>query len=154
MQPPNQPNTPAPQPVEIPVTQQLYGQVPQMQQIPQMQQMPQVVYVNLNYSPEVNYRNWSYLPLGIGIMSYFGFLIFGFGMGMGDEGPAIVGNASCCFFLGIASALDAVHYKGKSDWQMSSGLSNTGSMVGMIVDILFSLFCLGFALILMIGLFV
>ena len=102
--------------------------------VPQQQQ---VIYIDLNYRPDVNYRNWSYLAIGFGLLVYFGTLG---SIGYGAEGSAYaISNSICCFSFAIAFLMDAAYYKGKSDWQTSTGQSNGGSMTGMIFDIIFAI---------------
>ena len=64
----------------------------------------------------------------------------GNGLGM------IIGNSVCCLSFSIAFFLDAAFYKGKSDWQTSTGQSNTGSMVGLVFDIIFGIIALLWAI--------
>lgn len=144
----NQPIPPqqiAPQQIQIIAPQQIAPQQIAPQQIvPQQiasQQiahpgMQQVVYIPLNYSPEVNFRNWSYLPLGIGITIYLA-SVFGSVSSSGSDLISMLGTSACCGLFAVAGFLDAAFYRGKSEWQASTGQSNGGSITGMVFDIIF-----------------
>ena len=130
----------APQQIQIIAPQQIAPQQIAPQQIAPQQiahpGMQQVVYIPLKYSPEVNFRYWSYLPLGIGITIYIA-CAFAATSSTGDELISILGTSACCGLFAVAGFLDAAFYKGKSDWQASTGQSNGGSITGMVLDILF-----------------
>ena len=104
----------------------------------------QVVYIDLKYKPDVNLRNWSYLALGIGVVFYFSFV----GLAAANESEIFyaLGSTFCCFSFAIACFMDAAFYKGKSDWQVSTGQSNGGSIAGMIFDIIFGVVCVVYAI--------
>jgi len=100
--------------------------------------MQQVVYIPLKYSPEVNLRTWSYLPSGLGIAIYLASVIVaGSGSNTGGELVGFLGTSACCGLLAVACFLDAAFYKGKSEWQGSTGRLNGGSVTGMVFDIIF-----------------
>ena len=99
--------------------------------------MQQVVYIPLKYSPEVNLRTWSYLPLGLGILIYLASAIGSVGSNTGSELVALLGTSTCCGLIAVACFLDAAFYKGKSEWQASTGQLNGGSVTGMVFDIIF-----------------
>tara|TARA_B100000768_G_scaffold159809_1_gene159065 strand:- start:10 stop:471 length:462 start_codon:yes stop_codon:yes gene_type:complete len=105
---------------------------------------PQIVYV-LKYRPESqNMRHWSYLAFFIGVVIFFGSMIL-----EDFNGSAIIsmlGESICCLFFGLGFFLDAAFYKGKSEWESSTGQSNSGSTAGMIFDILFGLIAIGVAI--------
>ena len=139
----NQPIPPqqiAPQQIQIIAPQQIAPQQIAPQQIASQQiahpGMQQVVYIPLNYSPEVNLRNWSYLPLGIGITIYLA-SVFGSVSSSGSDLISMLGTSACCGLFAVAGFLDAAFYKGKSEWQASTGQSNGGSVTGMVLDIIF-----------------
>jgi len=97
----------------------------------------QVVYIPLKYSPEVNLRTWSYLPLGLGIAIYLASVAV-VGSGSTDvELMSFLGTSACCGLFAVAFFLDAIFYKGKSEWQASTGQLNGGSVTGMVFDIIF-----------------
>ena len=105
---------------------------------------PQIVYV-LKYRPESgNMRHWSYLAFFMGIVIYFGVLMFG--NVNGSNIVFLLGESICCLSFGLGFFLDAAFYKGKSEWESSTGQSNSGSTAGMIFDILFGLIAIGVAI--------
>ena len=137
------PDNSPPEPIIIQPQQQIQGQV----QLVQVAQQPQVVYIDLKYRPENNLRYWSYCVFGIGIGIYMS-TVFSSGALNGDGSGlgVIIGNSVCCLSFSIAFFLDAAFYKGKSDWQTSTGQSNTGSMVGLVFDIIFGIIALLWAI--------
>ncbi len=137
------PDNSPPEPIIIQPQQQIQGQV----QLVQVAQQPQVVYIDLKYRPENNLRYWSYGVIGIGIVIYMS-TVFSSGALNGDGSGlgVIIGNSVCCLSFSIAFFLDAAFYKGKSDWQTSTGQSNTGSMVGLVFDIIFGIIALLWAI--------
>ena len=137
------PDNPPPEQIIIQPQQQLQGQV----QLVQVAQQPQIVYIDLKYRPENNLRYWSYAVIGIGIVIYVS-AVFSSGALNGDGSGLgmMIGNSVCCLSFSIAFFLDAAFYKGKSDWQTSTGQSNTGSMVGLVFDIIFGIIALLWAI--------
>ena len=138
------PDNSPPEQIIIQPQQQIQGQV----QFLQVDQQPQVVYIDLKYRPENNLRYWSYGVIGIGIAIYM-LSVFTSGEIIGEPGNGlgmIIGNSVCCLSFSIAFFLDAAFYKGKSDWQTSTGQSNTGSMVGLVFDIIFGIIALLWAI--------
>ena len=137
------PDNPPPEQIIIQPQQQIQGQV----QLVQVAQQPQIVYIDLKYRPENNLRYWSYAVIGIGIVIYVS-AVFSSGALNGDDSGLgmIIGNSVCCLSFSIAFFLDAAFYKGKSDWQTSTGQSNTGSMVGLVFDIIFGIIALLWAI--------
>ena len=137
------PDNSPPEPIIIQPQQQIQGQV----QLVQVAQQPQVVYIDLKYRPENNLRYWSYAVIGIGIVIYMS-TVFSSGALNGDGSGlgVMIGNSVCCLSFSIAFFLDAAFYKGKSDWQTSTGQSNTGSMVGLVFDIIFGIIALLWAI--------
>ena len=137
------PDNSPPEQIIIQPQQQIQGQV----QFVQVAQQPQVVYIDLKYRPENNLRYWSYAVIGIGIVIYVS-AVFSSGALNGDGSGLgmMIGNSVCCLSFSIAFFLDAAFYKGKSDWQTSTGQSNTGSMVGLVFDIIFGIIALLWAI--------
>tara|TARA_B110000444_G_scaffold69941_2_gene65743 strand:+ start:54806 stop:55243 length:438 start_codon:yes stop_codon:yes gene_type:complete len=129
-----------PEQIIIQAQQQIQGQV----QLVQVQQ-PQVVYIDLKYSPENNLRYWSYAVIGLGLLIYFASVFPGGAIDNNGLG-VIIGNSICCLSFSIAFFLDAAFYKGKSDWQTSTGQSNTGSTVGLVFDVIFGIIALVWAM--------
>ena len=133
-----------PEQIVIQPQQNLQGEV----QYSNIVQHPQIVYIDLKYNPEKNFRYWSYGVIAIGIAIYM-FSVFTSGEINGEPGNGlgmIIGNSVCCLSFSIAFFLDAAFYKGKSDWQTSTGQSNTGSMVGLVFDIIFGIIALLWAI--------
>ena len=137
------PDNSPPEQIIIQPQQQIQGQV----QFVQVDQQPQVVYIDLKYRPENNLRYWSYAVIGIGIVIYMS-TVFSSGVlnGNGSGDGVGIGNSICCLSFSIAFFLDAAFYKGKSDWQTSTGQSNTGSKVGLVFDIIFGIIALLWAI--------
>ena len=98
-------------------------------------QQPQLVYIELKYNPETNYRWWSYGVLAFGIVTYIT-IVFTTGM---DDDFGLIANSLCCLSISFAAFLDAAFYKGKSEWQTSTGQSNTGSAISIIIDVILGL---------------
>jgi hypothetical protein len=111
----------------------------------------QVVYIPLQYSPDINYRNWSYLALGLGIAIYV--MLSVIGVSSNSDSLVSLGGSACCSSFAIAAFMDAAFYKGKSDWQLSTGLPNGGSTTGMIFDIIFGVIAVICAIFALLGAF-
>ena len=60
-------------------------------------------------------------------------------------------EAVCCLSIILTFVFDAVYYKGKADWQATTGQSNTWSLTGMIFDIIFALLVIFFGYMWFIG---
>ena len=105
----------------------------------------QVIYVQAPaFKPNPNYRHISYMILGIGIILSIAVSFFG---GMIEEYWIVKFTSSmCCGSIGIACIVDAMYYNDKSNWQQQTGADTTGTTIGMIVDIVFAILCLGMAL--------
>jgi len=86
--------------------------------------------INLKYSPEVNLRTYSFFAIVIGLIA----CIVSWWIGSWPE--FICGNTFCIFSFAIACFLDASYSKGKSDWELSIGQSNSKSTIGMIFNII------------------
>ena len=118
--------------------QQLWGgqqDSPGLQQYPPAQQ--QVIILNPKYQPQLNLRLIStvILILGIAISTALPFI------GIEESGSVLfqISAYICCSAFILALLVDAVYLKGKSDWQISLGLSNTWSLVSLVLSILFAL---------------
>lgn len=109
----------------------------------------QIVYINLKYKPEVNFRHISYIVIGIGITLYFG--IFIFSMETDSFLMTQIGTSLCCFSFCIGFILDGMFYKGKADWEVSTGQSNGGSITGMVFDFIFAIIAIAFAILTIVG---
>ena len=117
---------------------QLYGQPQHFNQqtqggFPQQQ----VIIINAKFKPDFNFRYLSYLVFGLGVAISFILST----VNSGDDTSqylAFLSEGACCLSIILTFIFDAVFYKGKADWQSSTGQSNTGSITGMIFDILFA----------------
>lgn len=107
------------------------------------EQQQQIIYVELKYKPEQNYRHWSYAVIVLGVIIYF-VSVFTFS-GSNSYG-VFLGNAVCCLSFSAGLFLDAAFYKGKSDWQVATGQSNSGSNTGMVIDIILGIIALWIAI--------
>ena len=125
---------------------------PQPQTIAGIPANTQVIYVQAPaFKPSPNFRHISYLVLGIGIALS---IILGVGAEMTGSSADFVGrftNSMCCGSIGIACILDAMYYNEKSNWQQQTGADTSGTIIGMIADIVFAVLCLGIALMFIIG---
>ena len=134
-----------PEPIVIQSQPNLQGET----QYPSIVQQPQIVYIELKYNPETNYRWWSYGVIALGVLIYLGSI---FSFAGGDGSGIVIGNSVCCISFAAALFLDAAFYKGKSDWQESTGQSNSGSNAGMVIDIILGIIALFLALLILINL--
>mgnify|MGYP001236606426 CR=1 FL=1 len=98
-------------------------------------QPTQIVYVELKYNPDINYRWWSYGVLAFGIVIYL-LILFTTEF---DGSFGLIANSLCCLSISFAAFLDAAFYKGKSEWQTSTGQSNKGSTVSIVIDVILGL---------------
>ena len=126
---------------EKPIKTQFSGQ-PQYinQQIQQSQgafPQQQIIIINAKYQPSFNFRYLSYAVFALGITAYF-ILSNMRTDGDFDQYLRFLSEATCCLSIILTFVFDAVFYKGKADWQSTTGQSNTGSITGMIFDILFA----------------
>ena len=126
---------------EKPIQTQFSGQ-PQYinQQIQQSQgafPQQQIIIINAKYQPSFNFRYLSYAVFALGITAYF-ILANMRTDGDIDQYLRFLSEATCCLSIILTFVFDAVFYKGKADWQSTTGQSNTGSITGMVFDILFA----------------
>ena len=97
----------------------------------------QIIIINAKYQPSFNFRYLSYAVFALGITAYF-VLSNMRTDGDIDQYLRFLSEATCCLSIILTFVFDAVFYKGKADWQSTTGQSNTGSITGMIFDILFA----------------
>jgi hypothetical protein len=127
-------------------SQSLHGQPMAMGGVPQ-----HVVYIPLKYAPQPNYRTWSYVAIGVAIVGAF----FGTFIGIALNQPALgeaLNSMLCCGGFTAAVFLDVAFYKGKADWEIANGMSNTGSIVSMVIEGLVGVLCVLFLVFAFIGL--
>ena len=117
---------------------QIWGEAqnPALQQQFQSPQQ-QVIILNPKYRPELNLRliSTGILVLGIAISIALPFI------GIDESGSVLfqISAYICCSSFILALLVDAVYLKGNSDWQTSLGMSNTWSLVSLVLSILFAL---------------
>ena len=126
---------------EKPIQTQFSGQ-PQYinQQIQQSQgafPQQQIIIINAKYQPSFNFRYLSYAVFALGITAYFILSNMRTDSDV-DQYLRFLSEATCCLSIILTFVFDAVFYKGKADWQSTTGQSNTGSLTGMIFDIIFA----------------
>jgi hypothetical protein len=97
----------------------------------------QIIIINAKYQPSFNFRYLSYAVFALGITAYF-ILSTMRTDGDIDQYLRFLSEATCCLSIILTFVFDAVFYKGKADWQSTTGQSNTGSITGMVFDILFA----------------
>lgn len=113
-------------------------------------QPQQIVYIPLKFSPKPNWRIWSYLVIAVGILISVIASVFNAGS-MESGGPMFLSNSVCCISISVAAFMDAAYYSTKSNWEQSTGQSNTGSKIGMVFDIVFGLIALFFVSVFIFG---
>jgi hypothetical protein len=97
----------------------------------------QIIIINAKYQPDFNFRYLSYVVFALGITASF--ILSNMSTdSSADQYLSFLSEASCCLSIILTFVFDAVFYKGKADWQSTTGQSNTGSITGMIFDILFA----------------
>ena len=109
----------------------------QIQQTQGASPQQQIIIINAKYQPSFNFRYLSYAVFALGITAYF-ILSNMRTDGDIDQYLRFLSEATCCLSIILTFVFDAVFYKGKADWQSTTGQSNTGSITGMIFDILFA----------------
>ena len=92
----------------------------------------QVMYVQLKYSPQPNYRTISYIVLGAGIALY---MVLYTAVGTNSGIMESLGSLVCCGALTAVVFLDAAFYKGKVDWQQAHNMPATGSKTSMVLEL-------------------
>ena len=97
----------------------------------------QIIIINAKYQPSFNFRYLSYAVFALGITAYF-ILANMRTDGDIDQYLRFLSEATCCLSIILTFVFDAVFYKGKADWQATTGQSNTWSLTGMIFDIIFA----------------
>ncbi|MGB0202204.1 MAG: hypothetical protein ACPF9L_05470 [Candidatus Poseidoniaceae archaeon] len=107
------------------------------------EQQQEITYVDLKYKPEQNYRHLSYVVIILGVMIYFLSIMASSGT---NSFGVFLGNVMCWLFFSAGLFLDAAFYKGRSEWQIANGQSNSESKTGMIVDIIVGIFGLWVAI--------
>lgn len=121
------------------------GNISPQQQIQDGSQ--QIIILNPKYKPELNFRliSTGILVLGIAISIALPFI------GIDESGSVLfqISAYICCSSFILALLVDAIYLKGKSDWQTSLGISNTWSLVSLVLSILFAI---GLILILLLNL--
>lgn len=134
----------------IPGTQAPAGQFIQGQPMMMAGGPQQVVYIPLKFSPQPNYRTWSYIAIGLAVVGAF----LGSFIGAILEQPALgdaLNSLLCCGGFTAAIFLDVAYYKGKADWQTANGMSNTGSTVSMVLEGILGVICAVFVVFVFIG---
>tara|TARA_X000000368_G_scaffold227647_1_gene179726 strand:+ start:365 stop:808 length:444 start_codon:yes stop_codon:yes gene_type:complete len=109
----------------------------QIQQTQGVFPQQQIIIINAKYQPDFNFRYLSYAVFALGITAYF-ILSNMRTDGEVDQYLRFFSEATCCLSIILTFVFDAVFYKGKADWQSTTGQSNTGSLTGMIFDIIFA----------------
>jgi hypothetical protein len=134
----------------IPGTQAPAGQFIQGQPMMMAGGPQQVVYIPLKFSPQPNYRTWSYIAIGLAVAGAF----LGSFIGAILEQPALgdaLNSLLCCGGFTAAIFLDVAYYKGKADWQTANGMSSTGSTVSMVLEGILGVICAVFVVFVFIG---
>ena len=108
----------------------------QIQQTQGVFPQQQIIIINAKYQPDFNFRYLSYAVFALGIIGSWILSITSTGSDV-DGYLQFLSEATCCLSIILTFVFDAVFYKGKADWQSTTGQSNTGSITGMIFDILF-----------------
>ena len=97
----------------------------------------QIIIINAKFQPSFNFRYLSYAVFALGITASM-ILSNMRTDGDVDQYLRFLSEATCCLSIILTFVFDAVFYKGKADWQSTTGQSNTVSITGMIFDILFA----------------
>ena len=97
----------------------------------------QIIIINANFQPSFNFRYLSYAIFAFGITGSWILSITSIDSDV-DQYLRFLSEATCCLSIILTFVFDAVFYKGKADWQSTTGQSNTGSITGMIFDLLFA----------------
>ncbi len=109
----------------------------------------QVVYIPLKYKPTTNYRTISYIVLAIGILgSFLGNILADI---TGFYALSDLSSVLCCGSFTAVIFLDAAYYKGKADWELANGMSNTGSTVSLVFEVILGMICAFFFVLTLLG---
>tara|TARA_B100001996_G_scaffold56344_1_gene39913 strand:- start:294 stop:740 length:447 start_codon:yes stop_codon:yes gene_type:complete len=111
----------------------------------------QIIIINAKYQPKFNFRYLSYAVFVLGVIASYYFAEMSAPGRYVDDYWRFLSEASCCLSIILAFVFDAVFYKGKADWQATTGQSNTGSLIGMIFDIIFAVLVVLFGFMWFIG---
>ena len=121
---------------------QFYGQPQNLnQQIQQSQGVfpqQQIIILSQKFQPRFNFRYLSYTVFALGITASIIFLEISEPGRYANDIWRFLSEAVCCLSIILTFVFDAVFFKGKADWQATTGQSNTWSLTGMIFDILFA----------------
>ena len=107
----------------------------QIQQTQGVFPQQQIIIINAKYQPDFNFRYLSYAVFALGIIGSWILSIMSTDSDV-DGYLGFLSEATCCLSIILTFVFDAVFYKGKADWQSTTGQSNTGSITGMIFNIL------------------
>lgn len=99
----------------------------------EIQEFVQKYNIEIAYSPEDNFRQMSYLVLGLGFI--LGFIIWIINIGKpGDDG-----NMACCSIMliavGISPLFDAGHYTKKKEWQQKHAMDHNSSDISIAINV-------------------
>jgi hypothetical protein len=111
----------------------------------------QIIIINAKYQPKFNFRYLSYAVFVLGVIASYYFAEMSAPGRYVDDYWRFLSEASCCLSIILTFVFDAVFYKGKADWQATTGQSNTGSLIGMIFDIIFAVLVVLFGFMWFIG---
>mgnify|MGYP003322404648 CR=1 FL=1 len=95
----------------------------------------QVIIINAKFQPSFNFRYLSYTIFALGITASVILSNMRTDSDI-DQYLRFLSEATCCLSIILTFVFDAVFYKGRADWQSTTGQSNTGSITGMIFNIL------------------
>ena len=100
----------------------------------EIQEFVQKYNIEIAYSPEDNFRQMSYLVLGLGFILGIIFLLLADDIGSDTPGLA------CCgimlLSMGIAPFLDAAHYSKKKEWQQKHAIDHKSSDNSIAINII------------------
>ena len=110
----------------------------QIQQTQGVFPQQQIIILNPKFQPKFNFRYLSYAVFAIGITASIIFMEMSAPGRLTNDYWRFLSEAVCCLSIILTFVFDAVFFKGKADWQATTGQSNTWSLTGMIFDILFA----------------
>ena len=99
---------------------------------------PQPQYIQLKYSPKLNFRYLSYGVIGV-LMPISLYLIMGPNYAKTD----MIGLSICCALPSVVFFLDAIYSHGKSEWEFANGMPNNKTRLGMVLNIVLGFISLG-----------